>query len=201
MKPSIKKGFTLIELMIVVAIIGILAAVAVPAFLNYITKSKTAEAPSLLKNLSEGEVAFFSRPRMDTESGNQMNSCYLGAAAAPASDPTGQKLVYAGNPNMNIIGFAAGSQIYYNYAVTDGTGTGVTVAQPSAPASATDGVCLGINDNVALPSTGATKVYATATGHFSSTGTFSKVYRMLTVNSGNVNLPEARGVVIINELD
>jgi hypothetical protein len=186
--------------MIVVAIIGILAAVAVPAFLNYITKSKTAEAPSLLKNLSEGEVAFFSRPRMNTTSGNQMNSCYLGAAAAPNQAPAGQKMVYGGNPNMNVIGFAAGSQIYYNYSVTDSTGTGVTVSIPAAAATAL-GVCAGINDDLGIPTTAATNVYATATGHFSSLGTYSKIYRLLTVNGNNVNLPEARGVVIINELD
>lgn len=43
MKNSLQKGFTLIELMIVIAIIGVLAAVAVPAYQDYIAKSQVTE--------------------------------------------------------------------------------------------------------------------------------------------------------------
>lgn len=54
-----QKGFTLIELMIVVAIIGILAAIAIPNFLSYQCKAKQSEAKSNLGSLRTNMEAYF----------------------------------------------------------------------------------------------------------------------------------------------
>jgi type IV pilus assembly protein PilA len=54
-----KKGFTLIELMIVVAIIGILAAIAIPNFLRFQAKSKQSEAKTNLGGIFTAETSWF----------------------------------------------------------------------------------------------------------------------------------------------
>ena len=54
-----QKGFTLIELMIVVAIIGILAAIAIPNFLRYQAKSRQSEAKTNLGAVFVAETSYF----------------------------------------------------------------------------------------------------------------------------------------------
>lgn len=59
------KGFTLIELMIVVAILGILAAIAVPAFIKYVRRAKSSEAVMNVRKMFDGAVAYYSRDWSD----------------------------------------------------------------------------------------------------------------------------------------
>ena len=79
MKLRNRKGFTLIELMIVVAIIGILAAIAIPNFLRFQAKSKQSEARELLSTVYTAEMAYFAE---------QNSYAALGAAGfTPSSTP------------------------------------------------------------------------------------------------------------------
>ncbi len=79
------RGFTLVELLVVVAIVGILAAIAVPQYSDYVTRGKLAEATATL-----------SQHRVKMEQYFQDNRRYTGACAAGtiAPLPTGRYFTY-----------------------------------------------------------------------------------------------------------
>ncbi|BAU72577.1 pilin [Metapseudomonas furukawaii] len=77
-----QKGFTLIELMIVVAIIGILAAVAIPQYQDYTIKAKIGNALTAADSLKTA-VALCSQ-----EAGGVMTNCSTGDAGIPNFTPT-----------------------------------------------------------------------------------------------------------------
>lgn len=56
---KMQQGFTLIELMIVIAIIGILAAIAIPAYQNYIIRAQVSEAPSVMAAAKTGVGVYY----------------------------------------------------------------------------------------------------------------------------------------------
>jgi type IV pilus assembly protein PilA len=102
-----KKGFTLVELMIVVAIIGILAAIAIPNFLNFRMKAKTSEAKSNLGAIRSTEVAYYA----------EYNNYIVNQAYTPghAVGDHSVKVAWVGTTRFSIIGFAPEGQVYYDY--------------------------------------------------------------------------------------
>ena len=76
MKKQLQQGFTLIELMIVVAIIGILAAIAIPAYQDYTIRAQTSEGMSLADGLKTPAIEYF------TNTGNWPSNTTTGFSPA-----------------------------------------------------------------------------------------------------------------------
>ncbi len=109
-----KKGFTLIELMIVIAIIGILAAVAIPMYQDYTRKSRTSEVPTMLKDLVKAQIAFKEDP-------NQGNGSYADKLVAKGTEPADDEMIFTTSSGTVDNEEAVGQ--FYNYGVnSDGTG-------------------------------------------------------------------------------
>ncbi len=128
----VQQGFTLIELMIVVAIIGILAAIALPAYQDYMIRAKVSEA---VLAASSGRTAV-------AETYSQKNTMQLSAASMGVQDQSSKY--------VSKVDYAGTSQSTGEITVTTSTDTGVGLG-----AATNKTLILRATDNAAGTGTGA----------------------------------------------
>ena len=119
-KPAL--GFTLIELMIVVAIIGILAAIAIPAYSNYIARSQVSEAIVLLTALKVqvkdqySQVGTLASITVLEGRGMRISGRYTRTMTLENNNEYTAQIMGAGTANLNI----AGKTIALTYSTSTG---------------------------------------------------------------------------------
>jgi len=123
-------GFTLIELMIVVAIIGILAAIAIPNFLRFQLKAKSSEAKSNLAAIRTAEESFFAE-----------YGVYVSADPSPTAHGDNQKVNFThavAGKGFEQLGWSPEGQVYFNYAAATNTAADEFTADAAADIDADD---------------------------------------------------------------
>lgn len=129
-RNALKAGFTLVELMIVVAIIGILASVAIPAFMKYIRRSKTAEATGSLRKIYDGLVSYTNVEHVSTAGVVLPRTFPVATAATPAAANTvstkngckwpSNSVAWDSNTTWTALSFSINDPAYYAYTFTPG---------------------------------------------------------------------------------
>jgi prepilin-type N-terminal cleavage/methylation domain-containing protein len=120
---AVSKGFTLIELMIVVAIMGILAAIAVPSFAGFVNRSKTAETVGNINSMFKTAASYYMAERSGRgHVASVAGHCTVDDAGPTPAMPGKDKQLFDPDATFRAIGFNIADLVYYSYGIASAGG-------------------------------------------------------------------------------
>jgi type IV pilus assembly protein PilA len=123
-----QSGFTLIELMIVVAIIGILAAVAIPAFMDYMKKSKKTEASLQLNKISKNSKVYYGTNSQFVGANGAILPGVAGSACAGAGGKFAVVTTWATDAGWKALDFQVDEPNLFSYSYIGGSTVATALA-------------------------------------------------------------------------
>ena len=117
-------GFTLIELMIVVSILGVLSALAIPSFAMMVARSKTAEVGGNLSSMYKHAASYYASER--SNQGNVASvagHCTVDDALPSPVLPRKSKQPFNADQSFRDLGFTLADMVYFQYGLASANGT------------------------------------------------------------------------------
>lgn len=174
-----RPGFTLIELMIVVCILGVIASIAITSFGGYLRRARTAEAAQNLNALYKAAASLYMSERASRGiSSTVVNNCVAESTTLTPAIPTGDKQRFIPVDGFLQLNFRIADYVYFGYGISS-LGTAGSITCLSSPGSAS--------------------IYTfVANGDLNDDGLLSTFEMAVSSDEAN-QLHHSRGLYIVNE--
>jgi prepilin-type N-terminal cleavage/methylation domain-containing protein len=127
-KGSQRAGFTLIELMVVVAILGVIASIAIPTFASYMRRARTAEVAQNLNALYKSAASLYLSERSTRGiASTVVTNCVAEPTALMPANPSSDKKKFTAFGGFEQLSFNIADYVYFGYGISSmGVPGGVT---------------------------------------------------------------------------
>jgi prepilin-type N-terminal cleavage/methylation domain-containing protein len=128
-----RAGFTVVELMVSVSIVGVLSATAIPAFSGMVARSKTSEVSANLNSMFKLSATYYAAERgAQGHDGAVSGYCTVSDGGPVPAAPSPHKQAFGSDPSLRALGFTIADYTYFAYGLAVRGGVGRCANEPNS---------------------------------------------------------------------